>query len=124
MSDWNSPVSFKSTCNFDVTYFPYDEHRCEMIFGSLTADKTLIDIRTDEKRLENHKSDRDAKGTEEHDDDDEEFGTPYMYRIMHFLDDSREPKLANHNDLKGEVSHKFDVISKPQKVCLTTGTKK
>ena len=73
-SDWNSPVSFKSTCSFDVTFFPYDEHRCEMIFGSLTADKSLIDIETEEKRLESHKSRQDAKGAEGQ-DNDEEFGT-------------------------------------------------
>ena len=43
-------MSFKSTCNFDDTYFPYDEHRCKMIFGSLTSDVTLMDIQTEEKR--------------------------------------------------------------------------
>ena len=59
-SDWISPVSLKSTCNFDVTYFPYDEHRCDMIFRSLTSDKTIMDIETEEIHLG---------------DEDEEFGT-------------------------------------------------
>jgi len=54
-SEWISPVSFKSTCILDVTYFPYDQHRCDMIFGSLTSDKTLMDIETEETRVRNGK---------------------------------------------------------------------
>lgn len=64
ISDWISPVSFKSTCSLDVTYFPYDQHRCDMIFGSLTSDKTLLDIETDEVHLETRKgreSDEDGQ---------------------------------------------------------------
>lgn len=64
ISDWTSPVSFKSTCSLDVTYFPYDQHRCDMIFGSLTSDKTLLDIETDEVHLETRKgreSDEDGQ---------------------------------------------------------------
>ncbi|XP_020613156.1 neuronal acetylcholine receptor subunit beta-3-like [Orbicella faveolata] len=67
-SEWISPVSFKSTCVLDVTYFPYDEHRCDMIFGSLTSDKTLMDIETEETRV--------GKGDDN--DVDKQFG---MYKI-------------------------------------------
>ena len=61
-------MSFKSTCVLDVTYFPYDEHRCDMIFGSLTSDKTLMDIETEETRV--------GKGDDN--DVDKQFG---MYKI-------------------------------------------
>lgn len=72
-SEWNSPVSFKSSCNFDVTYFPYDEHRCELIFGSPTSDITLMDIVTDERRLEREKG-QDRSENVEKEDGDEAFG--------------------------------------------------
>ncbi|XP_073253765.1 neuronal acetylcholine receptor subunit beta-3-like [Porites lutea] len=71
-SEWNSPVSFKSSCNFDVTYFPYDEHRCELIFGSPTSDITLMDIVTDERRLKREKG-QDRSENIEKDDGDEAF---------------------------------------------------
>ena len=66
-------MSFKSSCNFDVTYFPYDEHRCEMIFGSPTSDITLMDIVTDERRLKREKG-QDRSENIEKDDGDETFG--------------------------------------------------
>ena len=27
---WSSLVTMKTSCTFDVTYFPYDKHTCEM----------------------------------------------------------------------------------------------
>ena len=32
------PGIFKSTCKIDVTWFPFDDQRCEMKFGSWTYD--------------------------------------------------------------------------------------
>lgn len=34
--EWIPPAIFQSTCRIDVTYFPFDQQRCEMIFGSWT----------------------------------------------------------------------------------------
>ncbi|KAL7676635.1 hypothetical protein ACOME3_002883 [Neoechinorhynchus agilis] len=40
---WIPPTIYKYSCNLDVRYFPFDEHKCEMRFGSLTYDaKQLI----------------------------------------------------------------------------------
>lgn len=32
------PGIFKSTCKIDITWFPFDDQRCEMKFGSWTYD--------------------------------------------------------------------------------------
>lgn len=67
-------MSFKSSCSFDVTYFSYDEHRCELVFGSLTPDKTLIDIETDERRVGRHKGHEETT-IQEVKNENEEFDT-------------------------------------------------
>ena len=41
---WYSPASFRSTCNIDVTYFPFDEQKCSMKFGSWAFVVTDLDI--------------------------------------------------------------------------------
>lgn len=44
LRDWNliktinSTGIFKSTCKIDITWFPFDDQRCEMKFGSWTYD--------------------------------------------------------------------------------------
>jgi len=35
---WPIPTKLKSSCKVDVTYFPFDEQRCYMKFGSWTYD--------------------------------------------------------------------------------------
>ena len=42
---WMSPATFKSSCGFDVSYFPFDNQLCELTFGSWT-------FTTDKMRLE------------------------------------------------------------------------
>lgn len=33
---WMAPATFKSSCSFDVSTFPFDTQLCEMTFGSWT----------------------------------------------------------------------------------------
>nr|XP_042909530.1 neuronal acetylcholine receptor subunit alpha-7-like [Parasteatoda tepidariorum] len=39
------PGIFKSTCKIDITWFPFDDQRCNMKFGSWTYDGNQIDLR-------------------------------------------------------------------------------
>ena len=53
-----SPATFKSSCQLDVQYFPFDKQKCNMSFRSLTSDRRMLDITTMEI-----KSDDPQKGT-------------------------------------------------------------
>ena len=43
---WVSPATFKSSCDLNVKFFPFDKQQCSMQFRSLTADRSLMDIYT------------------------------------------------------------------------------
>lgn len=36
---WSCPMIFRSSCQIDVTYFPYDTQNCSLTFGSWTYDR-------------------------------------------------------------------------------------
>ncbi|XP_019646864.1 PREDICTED: neuronal acetylcholine receptor subunit alpha-7-like [Branchiostoma belcheri] len=41
---WLFPVTTRTTCSLDVTYFPYDEQTCSLQFGSWSFDGLKIDL--------------------------------------------------------------------------------
>ncbi|XP_034239543.1 acetylcholine receptor subunit alpha-like 1 [Thrips palmi] len=42
---WKPPAIYKSFCEIDVEYFPFDEQTCFMKFGSWTYDGYMVDLR-------------------------------------------------------------------------------
>ncbi|CAF3490687.1 unnamed protein product [Adineta steineri] len=53
---WPIPTRLKSTCQIDVTYFPYDEQECRLKFGSWTYNGFQVSIaeRNDAIELSNY----------------------------------------------------------------------
>lgn len=41
---WSPPVIYKSSCNVDMTYFPFDEQTCSMKFGPWAHSSDMIDM--------------------------------------------------------------------------------
>ncbi|KAJ8390991.1 hypothetical protein AAFF_G00097690 [Aldrovandia affinis] len=41
---WKPPASYKSACNMDVTFFPFDRQNCSMKFGSWTYDGNMVGL--------------------------------------------------------------------------------
>ncbi|TGZ55998.1 hypothetical protein CRM22_010247 [Opisthorchis felineus] len=41
---WLQQALFKSTCQVEITYFPFDSQVCMLEFGSLTYDKSLLEL--------------------------------------------------------------------------------
>ncbi|XP_044176220.1 neuronal acetylcholine receptor subunit beta-3-like [Acropora millepora] len=54
---WISPATFKSSCQLDVQYFPFDKQKCNMLFRSLTSDSRMLDITTMEIKSDNPQKD-------------------------------------------------------------------
>ncbi|KAK3098157.1 hypothetical protein FSP39_016756 [Pinctada imbricata] len=46
---WLPPGMFKSTCQIDIRWFPFDEQRCILKFGSWTYDGRYLDLVFDDK---------------------------------------------------------------------------
>lgn len=42
--EWKPPAIYKSSCEIDVEYFPFDEQTCVMKFGSWTYDGFQVKI--------------------------------------------------------------------------------
>lgn len=50
---WEPPAIYKSSCEMNVEYFPYDEQSCFMKFGSWTYNGAQVDLKhLDQVRVE------------------------------------------------------------------------
>lgn len=61
--EWIPPAIFQSTCKIDVTYFPFDQQRCEMIFGSWTYTGNAVTLKLYKNRDHVELSDYWKSGT-------------------------------------------------------------
>lgn len=48
---WTPPAIFKSSCEIDVRYFPFDQQTCFMKFGSWTYDGIQVKEKKKKKQL-------------------------------------------------------------------------
>ncbi|XP_058982838.1 acetylcholine receptor subunit alpha-like isoform X3 [Musca domestica] len=49
--EWKPPAIYKSSCEIDVEYFPFDEQTCVLKFGSWTYDGFKVDLRHMDEQL-------------------------------------------------------------------------
>ncbi|VDK29633.1 unnamed protein product [Gongylonema pulchrum] len=49
--EWSPPAFYKSTCQIDVEWFPFDEQTCEMKFGSWTYGGLEVDLQHKDSQI-------------------------------------------------------------------------
>ena len=42
---WNPPAIYKSMCQINVEWFPFDEQECNLKFGSWTYDGLFVELK-------------------------------------------------------------------------------
>ncbi|CCD69819.1 Acetylcholine receptor subunit alpha-type unc-38 [Caenorhabditis elegans] len=58
---WEPPAIFKSMCQIDVRWFPFDEQQCHLKFGSWTFSENLLSVELNEPSLR-YEEEIDEKG--------------------------------------------------------------
>ena len=49
---WPPPAKLRSSCKIDITYFPFDDQKCKMKFGSWTYDGFQVDVTNRSARVD------------------------------------------------------------------------
>ena len=49
---WPPPAKLCSSCKIDITYFPFDDQKCKMKFGSWTYDGFQVDVTNRSARVD------------------------------------------------------------------------
>lgn len=45
LTEWYAPAQIRTICTIDITYFPFDEQKCNITFGSWSYTKSVLDMR-------------------------------------------------------------------------------
>ena len=53
---------YKSTCEIDVTYFPFDEQTCKQVFGSWNFDERYLKLKVDDSDALGDRSEYETNG--------------------------------------------------------------
>ena len=48
---WSSPALFKAICEIDVSFFPLDQQKCRLKFGSWTYDSSKLKLKSRNQRF-------------------------------------------------------------------------
>ena len=48
---WSSPALFKAICEIDVSYFPLDQQKCRLKFGSWTYNSSRLNLTTKQPKF-------------------------------------------------------------------------
>lgn len=62
---WRPPAIYKSSCEIDVEWFPFDEQSCNMKFGSWTYDGFQVSRKTNRVRGADRGEEKSAHNEEE-----------------------------------------------------------
>ena len=49
---WPPPAKLRSSCKIDITFFPFDDQKCTMKFGSWTYDGFQVDVNNRSARVD------------------------------------------------------------------------
>lgn len=49
---WYAPTEVKTVCKIDISYFPFDQQRCTMVFGSWTYTSSWLNLKLDREEVD------------------------------------------------------------------------
>ena len=49
---WYAPTEVKTVCKIDITYFPFDQQRCTMVFGSWTYTSSWLNLKLAREKVD------------------------------------------------------------------------
>ncbi|XP_001641798.2 neuronal acetylcholine receptor subunit alpha-7 isoform X2 [Nematostella vectensis] len=60
-NSWLSPAMFKSTCDVNTRYFPFDDQHCTLEFGSWAFDASQLDLQIDDGETGSQKFEKNTE---------------------------------------------------------------